>query len=359
MHKRVVLVTVACVLVVAVAVGGWYGWRAMHRTSYEEAVATLPKSTLRATYTDWADVRKLAGGSKLDSSSSESDVEGFVSRAYDLDLTSTSAVVDSTYVMNRRFGFSPLDAEWEMYGQSREGAVAVMRFGDGVDLDGVERNLRGLGYSPPADGAGSGGVWAGSPDLVATIDPSLTPVMQNIVVLPDQRMVLMSDSQSYASSSASVVTGSAAGLDEEDGNSALAAAAGEPASAVLWASDFACDALSMATTDEEDQATAKELVASAGGVSPLAGVVVAMHPDRSMVVGMHFETSEQASDDLRPRTKLASGDAPGQGGTFGERFRVAQAAADGKEIVMQLEPAGRDLPLLSDLTEGPLLFATC
>jgi hypothetical protein len=115
----------------------------------------------------------------------------------------------------------------------------------------------------------------------------------------------------------------------------------------------------MATTDEEDQATAKELVASAGGVSPLAGVVVAMHPDRSMVVGMHFETSEQASDDLRPRTKLASGDAPGQGGTFGERFRVVQAVADGKEIVMQLEPAGRDLPLISDLTEGPLLFATC
>ncbi|HLN77874.1 MAG TPA: hypothetical protein VK204_12575 [Nocardioidaceae bacterium] len=358
MRRRVVLV-IACVLVVVVAVGGWFGWRALHRTAYEDAVASLPKSTLRATYTDWAAVRRLAHGSGLGSSSSTRDVSNFVSRAYDLDLTSTSAVVDSTYALNRRFGVSPLDAEWEMYGQSREGAVAVMKFGDGVDLGGVERNLRSLGYTPPSDGAGSGGVWAGSSDLVAQIDPSLTPVMQNVVVLPDEHLVLMSDDQAYASTSAAVVKGSEPGLDEVDGVPALASEAGEPASAVLWASDFACEALSMGSASEEDQTQAEDLVSAAGGVSPLSGVVVAMHPDRSMVVGMHFESSEQASDDLRPRVKLASGDAVGQGGTFPERFRVAEAASDGQEITMQLEPAGKDLPLLSDLTEGPLLFATC
>ena len=359
MRRRVVLGGVACVVVVAVAVGGWFGWKALHRTSYEDAVALLPKSTLRATYTDWATVRDLARGSSLASASSSRDVANFVSRAYDLDLTSTSAVVDSTYAMNRRYGFSPLDAEWEIYGQSREGAVVVMRFGDGVDLDGVERNLRALGYAAPSGGAGSGGVWAGSADLVASIDPSLTPVMQNVVVLPDERLVLMSDNQAYASSSASVVAGSEPGLDEVDGVDALASEAGEPASAALFASDFACEGLSMGTTSEDDQAAADDLIREAGGVSPLAGVVVAMQPDRSLVVGMHFETSEQASDDLRPRVQLASGDAVGQGGTFGERFRVVEAAADGKEITMQLKPAGKDLPLLSDLTEGPLLFATC
>ena len=183
MQKRVV-VSVAIALAGAVAVGAWFGWRAMSSTSYEQAVALLPESTLRATYTDWASVRELADGAGLGSDSTTRDVANFLSRAYDLDLTSTSAVVDSTYAMNRRYGFSPIDAEWEMFGQSREGAVAVMRFGDSVDLEGVERNLRSLGYEPPADGAGSGGVWAGSADLVATIDPSLTPVLQNVVVLP-------------------------------------------------------------------------------------------------------------------------------------------------------------------------------
>ncbi len=358
MQRRVVVVAAALALVVA-AVGAWFGWRALERTSYEQAVQSMPESTLRATYTDWASVRSLAEGSSLGSSSTTRDVSNFVSRAYDLDLTSTSAVVDSTYAMNRRYGFSPIDASWEMYGQSREGAVVAMRFDDSVDLEGVERNLRRLGYTAPADGAGSGGVWAGSADLVATIDPTLTPVMQNVVVLPEEGVVLLSDNQAYASSSAAVVTGDADGLDSVEGVPELAAAAEEPASAVLFASDFACEALSMAGADEEDQAVADDLISSAGGVSPVAGVVVAMQPDRSLVVGMHFESSDQASDDLRPRVDLASGEAVGQGGMFTERFRVVEAAADGNEIVMDLEPTSDDLPLLSDLTQGPLLFATC
>lgn len=359
MHRRVVLGAVAGVVVVALVFGGWYGWRAMHRTAYQDAVAMLPKATLRATFTDWAAVRRLAHGTGLDAASSSGAVSAFLSRAYDLDLTSTSAVDDSTYAMEQRFGFSPLNAQWEIYGQSRQGAVAIMRFDDGVDLAGMERNLGSLGYQAPSDGAGSGGVWAGSSDLVTQIDPSFTPVLQNIVVLPDQHLVLMSDNQAYASSSASVVRGSEPGLDAVDGVPALASEAGEPATAVLWASDFACDALSMASTDTGDQDEAKQLIAAAGGVSPLAGVVMAMHPDRSIVVGMHFETSEQAADDLRPRVKLASGDAVGQGGTFAERFRILQAAADGQEITMQLQPAGKDLPIISDLTDGPLLFASC
>jgi hypothetical protein len=357
-HRRVVL-GIVLALVGAVAVGAWAGWQAMHRTAYEQAVAWMPQSTLRATFTDWAEVRRLADGSGLGAASTTREVSAFLARAYDLDLTSTSAVVDSTYAMNRRYGFSPLDADWEMYGQSREGAVAVLHFGDSVDLDGVERNLRSLGYTAPPDGAGSGGVWAGSADLVAGIDPSLTPVLQNIVVVPGQGVVLVSDSAAYAATAASVVDGSVAGVDEVAGTSELASAAGEPVSAVLFASDFACEALSMANADEDEQAVAKDLVASAGGVSPLAGVVVAMQADRSLVVGMHFESSDQASDDLRPRTTLASGDAPGQGGTFPERFRVVEASAEGNEIVMDLQPAAKDLSLVSDLTEGPLLFASC
>jgi hypothetical protein len=353
------VVGVVSALVVALVVGGWLVWRATSGTSYQQAVAWMPESTLRATYTDWASVRELADGTSLGASSSSRNVSGFLSRAYDLDLTSTSAVVDSTYAMNRHYGFSALDAEWEMYGQSREGAVDVMRFGDSVDLEGVERSLRRLGYTPPSGGAGSGGVWTGSTDLVATIDGELTPVMENVVVLPEQDLVLLSDNDAYASSAADVVTGDAEGLMEVEGTSALASAAGEPATAVLLASDFACESLGMAQADEEDQAAAEEAVRAAGGVSPLAGVVVAMRPDRSVVVGMHFEDSEQASDDLRPRVELASGEAVGQGGTFGERFRVEEAVADGNEIVMQLDPAARDLPLVSDLTQGPLLFASC
>jgi hypothetical protein len=357
--KRVIVALVVVVGVGGLVVAAWLGWRSVQSTSYQQAVASLPEATLRATYTDWGRVRALADGERLGAGSSSREVDGFLSRAYDLDLTSGSAVVDSTYAMNRRYGFSPLDAEWEMFGQSRGGQVVVLRFGESVDLAGVERNLRRLGYEPPTDGAGSGGVWSGSADLVATIDPSLTPVMQYVAVLPEKATVLLSENQAYAASSASVLTGSASGLDEVEGTSSLASAAGSPVSAVLLAADFACEDLSMGTADPEAQAAADRLIAEAGGVSPMAGFVAALQPDRSLVVGMHFENEAQASEDLRARVALATGEAPGQGGTFGERFRVVEATAENNDIVMELEAAEPDLSLLSDLSHGPLLFASC
>jgi hypothetical protein len=358
-HRRVVAAAVAALLVVAVAVGAWLGWRATQRTELEQAVSLLPAGTLRASWTDWAEVRRLADGEGLDAASTSREVDAFVSRAYDQDLTTTSAVVESTYAMNRRYGFSPLDAEWEAFGQSREGAVVVLRLPESVDFAGVERNLRRLGYRPPGGGAGIGGVWRGSADLVASVDGSLTPVMQNVVVLPEERLVLLSDAAGYAASSASVVLGDEPALDEVSGVPELARAVESPASAVLLASDFACESLGMSSVDEGDRALADRLVEDAGGVSPLAGVVLALQPDRSLVVGMHFEDASQADSDLEPRVALAQGEAVGQGGTFAERFRVVEAQSSGQEIVMRLEPVSRDAPVLSDLAAGPVLFATC
>lgn len=364
MHRRLLAVALVTSLV-AVAVGGWFGWRLWEDTQrggYERAIAALPAETLRATYTDWEQVRALADGASLAEKPSQGGVDDFVRRAYDLDLSTGSALVESTYAMADKLGVSPLDASWEAFGQSREGAVVVLRFEDAVDLDALEATLADLGYDAPAGGAGSGGVWKGTPDLVATIDPTLSPVFNNAVVLPDERTLLLSDAAAYVSSAAEVVAGSADGLADEAGVAPLteqAAEPGEPVSAVLYASDFACEALSLASADEEDQERASQLVEEAGGVSPLAGMVMAMYEDRRLRVGMHFESSDQASDNLRPRTALAGGEAVGQGGAFSERFTIGLAKADGAEVVLDLEPVDAEQALLSDLSRGPVLFASC
>ena len=362
MHKRVVVGLVALALVVVVAAGGLFAWRWLSRSTYEQAVATMPASTLRATFTDWAEVRSLAGGGSLGEEASSRDVDGFLDRAYQADLISTSSVYGSTYAMAQKYGFSPLDVSWEMFGQSREGAVAVLKLPESADVSGIEGNLRTLGYDAPEGGAGSGNVWAGSADLVAQIDGSLTPVLQNVVVLEDEQTVLLSDDEAYASSSADVVQGSADSLtDTGDGLTDLADVADEPVSAVLWASDFACEALSMASASDGDQTVADQLVADAGGVNPLSGLVMAHQRDRSLVVGMHFESSDQAEDNLRPRADLAAGEAVGQGGTFADRFSIETARTTGANVVLDLEPVGdrSESTLLSDLSKGPVLFATC
>ena len=355
--RRVLVLLAVLVLVVLLGVAGLLVWRTLDETDYEQAVGSLPEETLRATYTDWEQVRTLANGSSAESSG---EVAEFVDRAYDRDLAWTSAIAGSTYLLDEEYGFSPLDAEWEIYGQSREGAVAAMKLPASVDLAAVEENLRSLGYQPPADGAGSGGVWAGTPDLVAQIDPSTTPVLQNLVVLPDEGLVLMSDAQEYAARAADVVRGDEPSLSEAvAGVHDLAVTAGTPVSAVHYAADFACSDLSMATADSEDQTLASRLVEEAGDISPLSGLVLAHQRDRMLTVAMLFESSDQAVENLRPRVELASGEAVGQGGSFAERFAIASARTSGDQLVLQLEPREKESTLLSDLSHGPVLFATC
>jgi hypothetical protein len=357
-RRRVVVLVVVLLLVVVAA--GLVAWRALGRPStYERALATLPQPTLRVTYTDWAVARERAGGTGLGPASSRAQVDAFLRRAYDRDLTSTSALTGSTYVLAQRYGVSPLDAQWEILGQSREGQVDVMRVDDSVDLAGVERSLRTLGYTPPRGGSGTGGTWVGGSDLVAGIDTDLTPIEQNVVVLAEQHLVLMSDSADYVAQAADVARGSSSSVLDVPGVASLGSIAGDPVNAVLWASTFACEDLSMGAADQEDQRVGEQLVAKAGGITPLSGLVMARRPSGDIVVGMHFETSEQASRNLQPRVDLAAGPAPGQGGSFADRFRVTSGERSGSDVVLTLAPRpGRDA-VLSDLSQGPVLFATC
>ncbi|HET7386473.1 MAG TPA: hypothetical protein VFJ19_07390 [Nocardioidaceae bacterium] len=351
----------AAFVVLALIVAGLLAWRAAHRRSdYESALAQLPRSTLRVTFTDWADVRAIAGGTSLGAASSHRAVSAFATRAYDRGLTSGSALHGSTYALMHRYGVSPLDAQWEALGQSRQGQVDVLRVDDDVDLSGIERGLRTLGYTPPSAGAGVGGTWVGSPDVVARIDASLTPIEQNLVVLPDRHLVLMSDDADYVTRAAGVVRGDRPSVADVAGVSSLAALAGQPASAVQWASTFACVDLSMASADPESQRVGDHLVAKSGGINPLSGLVMArsgVGKQRRIRVGMYFETSAEASANLQPRVDLASGPAPGQGGTFADRFRIVSGTADGQQVLLTLAPhrAG----VLSDISTGPVLFATC
>ena len=73
---------------------------------------------------------------------------------------------------------------------------------------------------------------------------------------------------------------------------------------------------------------------------------------------MSFETEEQARTNADTRAELASGPAPGQGGEFADRFTLGEVTADGTVVTMDLEPVAGAF-VLSDLSSGPVLFATC
>jgi hypothetical protein len=355
-RRRVTRVIVAALVVVLLGAGGVLAWRLLHQPSeLDRAVGYLPADSLRVTFTDWAAVRSSAGGADLDGSSPRRQVAGFLDRAFEQDLTSTSALAESTPALADKYGFSPLDASWEALGQSREGQVVVVRLTEGVNLDAVEQRLRRLGYAEPDGEPGAAETWTGSADLVASIDPQLTPVQQNLAVLPDERLVVMSDAAASVSATVAVIRGESPGLDVPE----LVDVAGAPVTATLWASDFACEDLSMASADAEDQQVADALVDRSGGVSPLTGLVISQQPDRTIVVGMLFETSDQAAENLQPRVDLAAGDAPGQGGTFADRFTVTSGDRSDRSVVLELKPKHGAEFVFSDVSTGPVLFATC
>lgn len=345
----VVSVVVVVVLVAALLVAVRW-WQGRDRTAIQEATAYAPADAERLTWTDWAGVRDRLDAD-VDAGSTGGEVEDFLDDAFERDLSSGSALVGSAPVLQRRFGLSPATLEWELFSQSADGAVLVMRVPEDTDLGDVADALAEVGYAEPED---DDGVWEGGADLLPEIGSGLTPELQHVALVADEHLVLASDQPDYLEE---VVDGLGEGSLPEPVLDVVEAS-GSPLSAVVYDGDHTCSALAMSRADAEDQATAERLVAEAGGVDPVAAYAMSAQPDGQVRVALAFAGAEQARANADARAALAAGPAPGQGGDFGDRFTVASASADGDVVTLDLSPVDGSY-VLSDLSSGPVLFATC
>lgn len=354
-RRTVVIVTMAVFVALAVVVTGRKIWLDTHRTDLREALGVVPKSTLRLAFTDWAEVRHRLDVPDQDQPSAAT-IEKLTGTAYDTDLSAASSIDDSTAALQEHFGFSPATAQWEAYAQSDDGATMVLRMPGGFDMDEVADHLDDLGFGKPSK---STGVWEGGADLVAAIDPTITPELQYVAVLADQHLVVTSDDRSYAAKAASVALGDRDSLADVASTRELVEKLDEPAAAMVWAEDFACSDLAMSQADPDSQAQADELIDRAGGIDPLSGLVMALGGDRSLTVAELFEGSRQAHDNLKARAALAVGDAPGRGGTFSDDLTLVSSRTDGAAVLLRMKPKERTGFVLSALDNGPVLFAAC
>jgi hypothetical protein len=341
----------ALLVIVALVVGGLLWWRDRGGTSFEWATGRAPQGTERMSWTDWAAVRAHEHAA-LSERSSAHDVRRFLGTAFDDDLTSTSALVTSAPVMQSRFGFSPASLDWELFAQSYQGAVVMMHVPSSVDLGDVAAHLTQLGYHAPQDATG---VWDGGPDLVAQISPGLSPELGYIGLDAPDSLILASDTSAFLT----VAMASARGTGPRmSGLGGVVPDAGEPLSSAVYTGDYACGALAMAHAGSGDQAQARQLLASAGEVNPYSAFAMSDEPDGSVRVAFQFDSSATARTNADSRATLARGPAPGQGGSFGDRFAVDSVTAHGSLVVMRLTPRAGAY-VISDLSSGPVLFATC
>ncbi|MCW2761849.1 MAG: hypothetical protein JWR85_2050 [Marmoricola sp.] len=354
-RHRSVVAAIVLVLVAGLLVVGTMVWKRATRGDLEEALELLPASSLRVGFTDWKVVRQRLQADVGDTPDRDA-VEGLMQKAYDSDYAAASSIDESAAALQSKFGFSPATAQWEAFAQGREGAAMVLKVADGSDFDVLAGNLRAIGYDRPKE---DDGVWQGGADLVVTIDPTISPELQYVVLLADQGLVVSSDNAAYAASAAKVASGDADSFAEVDGVPDMAGRLDDPANAMLWGKDFACTDLAMSGADEDAQAQAKTRVQQVGGVTPLAGLAMAMQPDRTLRVVAHFEDSDRAEKNLRPRAKLAVGEAIGRGGSFSDDFELVSSRAVGDDVLLDLRPREKTGFVLSALYDGPLLFATC
>ncbi|MDT0202545.1 hypothetical protein [Nocardioides sp. AE5] len=316
----------------------WLLWP--RATDFERAAAMLPAETLRVTWTDWDSVRDEVGA--------EVGPDDMADELADRDLA-VSSLLSSAERLEAGIGFSPVDAQWEIMGQSRDGLVVILSFDD---VASVADGFAAAGWPRPGDDAMDGAVWQGSATTVN--DLGLTTFeLTNVAFLADQGLLLASDQAPYLESAVRVARGDADGLDL----SGLTAGA-EPLVATAFAGDFACEALSMSSADDEARAVAASLVEQAGGVSPLTGYLVALEPGSRIRIVFGFEDDDRAERNLAPRRALAGADDPGQGVDYRSLFTLADAEADGHHVVLTGQADDRSYPL-SNLTSGPVLLAAC
>ena len=348
MSRRAVLALVGVLVVLA---AGLVALPAVDRgTPLQQALGGAPAGTSRAAWTDWAGVRAELGAD-VDAESGAEAVEAFLADAFARDLSSMSALGTSAPVMQEELGLSPATLDWELLAQSGDGAVVVMGVGDDVDLDELADRLRALGWTEPAEPEG---VWVGGPDVLAGVG-TLSPELQHFALLEDEGIVLASDQAPFLEQALEVAGGDAEGAGDL---SDLAGDLGEPLAAAVYDGAHACEELAMSQADGDAQAEAEQLVDAAGGVHPLTGFAMGLLPGGDVRALLQVEDADDAPGDAEARARLAAGPAPGQGGDFTDRFSVTEAGSDGRAVVLDLRPVDGEY-VLSDLTSGPVLFATC
>lgn len=348
--RAVTRVLPALAAVLVLLVGGLVGWRLLNpATPLARAMSLVPADTARLSWTDWAGVRHELGTDVGPGSSGE-EVDDFMAAAFDADLSPMSALGTSAGVMEAELGFSPASVSWELFAQSTGGAVEVLGVEDDVDLDAVADRLADLGWAEPED---ANGVWVGGPDVLSGVGSMLTPELQHVALLADEGLVLTSDQAPYLEQVLD-------GIDDDGPGELieLAGALDEPLSAAVYDGAYACEHLAMAQADDDAQAEADQLVNAAGSVHPLTGYALGRLPGGDVRAVLQVEDEDDAAADAETRARLAAGPAPGQGGDFTDRFAVEAAGSEGREVVLDLRPV-EGAYVLSELTSGPVLFATC
>ena len=264
-----------------------------------------------------------------------------------------SALGTSAGTMQTELGFSPATLDWELFAQSADGAVEVLGLGDDTSFDDLADRLADAGWTAPDD---DDGVWVGGPDVVAGVGSTSPPSSSTSSCCADRGVVLASDQAPYLEQVREVVDGDADAADGAGRPRRRRSASRWPPRCTTAPTPASGSRWPRPTTTPRPRPTSWWRPPAGCTRSP--GSRWARWPDGDLRAVLQVEDADDAPGDADARAQLAAGPAPGQGGDFTDRFSVEAAGSDGRVITLDLRPR-EGAYVLSDLTSGPVLFATC
>ena len=277
-------------------------------------------------------------------------------KAYDRDFTAASSIDRLRVAMHNKFGFGPVNAQWEAYAQGREGATMVLKVADGTDFDTLADNLERP--ATEAEGRRRRLERRCRPRRGSGRD-AVTPEVQFVALLEDQGLVVTSDNPPYAARASRVAAGDGEAVPEVgDRRPQRAPGRARQRDAVDRRLRLR-GPLDVPRRRGRPGPRRPARVATPAASPRSPGFAMGMQPDRTLRVVEHFEDSDRAEENLRPRAKLAVGEAPGRGLTMSDYFDLTTSKAQGSDVVLDLAPKRTTGYVLSALDDGPLLLATC
>lgn len=339
-------------IVVAVGIGSWASGREPdHRSSLSSAIDALPAGTLVAGFTDWASIRDRLGVGAASTAAGRAELgDGAALR----DLSTRSVLGGVIDDMHEAYGWSAADLDWEVYGQSRSGAVMVARLGDAVSIADIETRLRDLGYRRDGDR------WTIDESGSTAVGPELARTLGRLAVVPSRRLVIAGDRPAIVPGVLATIRGAEPSALSVRPIAEIAQSLAGSDTAVLQSQVFGCRATSFDGLGSEVRAQADAALARAGRlVAPtFSGRGLVDGPGRqSLRFAAAFDSPATAADQLRVRSALTTGPFIGRPGRIEDTLTRPRSSVSGPVSTLRFDLDPDRGAFMSG--EGALLFAGC
>lgn len=336
----------------AVALATWaVGREPDSRSALASALDALPDGTIVAGFTDWSAIRADLG---LGAASTVAARAALTDDASLRDLTTRSVLGGVVEEMDRAYGWSAADLEWESYGQAPAGAVMVGRFTDGVSFDDVRDALDALGYTRDGD------VWTIDATGSQQVTPELATTLGTLALVPDRRLVVAANRADYIPAVLATIRGSRPSALSVRPIAEVASALAGSDTAVIQGGAFSCRATSLTELGPEVRAQADAALARAGDLATPTftgrGLVDGSRTQSLRFVSAYSSPAEAATQ-VRVRKALSTGPFIGRSGQVEDSLDLREATASGSVASLRFDLAPDGGAYMSG--EGPVLFAGC